>query len=171
MLRRTMTLVGALFLGLLTVVIVFVLGMRARSQRLLNAVRRVNRAIFNPLQMKSAGTPGAYASVIRHHGRTSGRLYETPVGAVATDGGFVIVLVYGSHTDWLKNVLASGSATIVNEGRTYRVDQPEVIPMEAAAVYVPANDQRNHRLFGVDQCLRGRRAEPGEATEQLTDPQ
>jgi len=171
MLRRTMTLVGALFLGLFTVVIVFVLRMRARSPRVLNAVRRVNRAIFNPLQMKSAGTPGAYASVIRHNGRTSGRPYETPVGAVATDDGFVIVLVYGSHTDWLKNVLASGSATIVNEGHTYRVDQPEVIPMEAAAVYLPANDQRNHRLFGVDQCLRVRRVEPGEAAEQLTDPQ
>ena len=171
MLRRTMTLVGALFLGLSTAVIAFVLGMRARSPRVLNAVRRVNRAIFNPLQMKSAGTPGAYASVIRHQGRTSGRPYETPVGAVATDAGFVIVLVYGSNTDWLKNVLASGSATIVTEGHTYLVDRPEVIPMEAAAVHLPANDQRNHRLFGVDQCLRVRRVRPGEAAEQLTDPQ
>jgi len=166
MLRQTMTLVGALFLGLLTVVVVFVLRMRARSPRVLNAVRRVNRAIVNPLQMKSAGTPGAYASVIRHKGRTSGRPYETPVGAVATDDGFVIVLVYGSHTDWLKNVLASGSATIVNEGLTYRVDQPEVIPMEAAAVYLPAKDLRNHRLIGVDQCLRVRRVEPGTGRER-----
>jgi deazaflavin-dependent oxidoreductase (nitroreductase family) len=171
MLRRTVTVVGALFLGLLTVVIVFVLGLRARSPRLLNAVRRVNRAIVNPLQMRSAGTPGAYASVIRHHGRTSGRPYETPVGAVATEDGFVIVLVYGSRTDWLKNVLASGSATIVNEGRTHRVDQPEVIPIKAAAGWLPANDQRNHRLIGVDQCLRVRRVEPGEAAEQLTEPQ
>jgi len=77
---RTMTVVGALLLGLLTVVIVFVLRMRARSQRVLNAVRRVNRAIVNPRQMRSAGTPGAYASVIRHRGRTSGRPYETPLG-------------------------------------------------------------------------------------------
>jgi len=145
---RTMTVVGALLLGLLTVVIVFVLRMRARSQRVLNAVRRVNRAIVNPRQMRSAGTPGGYASVIRHRGRTSGRPYETPVGAVATDDGFVIVL-------------DSGSATNVNEGHTYRVDQPEVIPMEAAAAYLPAKDQRNHRLIGVEQCLRVRRVEPG----------
>ena len=88
---------------------------------------------------------------------------ETPVGAVATDDGFVIVLVYGLHTDWLKNVLASGSATIVNEGHTYRVDQPEVIPMEAAAGYLSANDQRNLRLIGANQCLRLRRVEPGGA--------
>jgi deazaflavin-dependent oxidoreductase (nitroreductase family) len=171
MLGRTMTLVGALLLGLLTLLIVFVLGMRTRSPRLLNAIRRFNRAIVNPRQMKSAGTPGAYASVIRHRGRTSGRPYQTPVGAVATDDGFVIAVVYGSHTDWLKNVLASGSATIVNEGHSYRVDQPEVIPMAVAAAYLPAKDQRNHRLFGIEQCLRVRRVEPGEAAGQLTDPQ
>ena len=169
--RRTLTLVGALFFGLLTASVAFVLGMRARSPRLLNAIRRTNRAVFNPLQMKSAGMPGAYASVIRHNGRTSGRPYETPVGAVATDDGFVIVLVYGPDTDWLKNVLASRSATIVNEGHPYRVDQPEVIPLEAAAAYLPANDQRNHRFFRVDQCLRVRRVEPGRAAERLMDPQ
>jgi deazaflavin-dependent oxidoreductase (nitroreductase family) len=171
MLRRATTLVGALFLGLVTVLIALVVGMRARSPRLLNAVRRINRAIFNPLQMRSAGTPGAYASMIRHSGRTSGIPYETPVGAVPTDDGFVIALVYGPHTDWLKNVLASGSATIVNEGSTYRVDQPEVIPMEAAGGNLPAKDQRNLRLIGVDQCLRVRRVRPGEATEQITAPQ
>jgi len=88
---------------------------------------------------------------------------ETPVSAVATDDGFVIVLVYGLHTDWLKNVLASGSATIVNEGHTFRVDQPEVIPMEAAQGYLSANDQRNLRLIGANQCLRLRRVEPGGA--------
>jgi len=79
--------------------------------------------------------------------------------AVATDDGFVISLPYGPHADWLKNTLASGSATIVNEGHTYRVDQPEIIPMEAAAAHSPPKDQRQHRLFAVDQCLRVRRGQ------------
>jgi deazaflavin-dependent oxidoreductase (nitroreductase family) len=170
MLRRTTMLGGALVVGVLAMAIAFVLGMRARSPRLLNAIRRVNRAVSNPRQMRSAGTPGAYASVIRHTGRTSGRPYANPVGAVATDDGFVIVLVYGRNTDWLRNVLASGSATIVHEGHAYRVEQPEVISMEAAAGYLSANDRRNHRLFGIDECLRVRRVEPQEATEQLTAP-
>jgi hypothetical protein len=78
--RRTGTLVGALFLGLVAAAIAFMLGMRARSRPLLDAVRRFNRAVANPRQMRSAGTPGAYASVIRHTGRTSGRPYATPVG-------------------------------------------------------------------------------------------
>jgi deazaflavin-dependent oxidoreductase (nitroreductase family) len=171
MLRRTAALLGALFLALVTIVIVFVVGMRTKSPPVLKAVRKFNRAVSNPRQMESAGTVGAYASVIRHSGRTSGRPYETPVGAVATDDGFVIALPYGSQADWLKNVLASGSATIVDEGQTYRVDQPEIIPMEAAATHFPPKEQRNLRLFGVDQCLRVRRVEPEEATEQPTDPQ
>ncbi|MGZ4612806.1 MAG: hypothetical protein ACXV1K_06490 [Kineosporiaceae bacterium] len=51
--------------------------------------------------MRTAGSPGAYASVVRHVGRTSGRRYETPVVPVATDGGFVVPLPYGPGTDWL----------------------------------------------------------------------
>lgn len=151
---------GVLFFVLLTIAIIFVLGMRTKSPPVINAVRRVNRAVFNPHQMKSAGTPGAYASVVRHSGRTTGRSYETPVQAVATDEGFVITLPYGPHSDWLKNVLASGSATIVNEGQSYRVDRPEIIDIETAAAHFPSKDQRSHRLFGVDQSLRVRRLEP-----------
>jgi deazaflavin-dependent oxidoreductase (nitroreductase family) len=113
--------------------------------------------------MRSAGTPGAYASVIRHRGRASGRSYETPVGVVAADDGFLIALVYGSRTNWLRNVLASGSATIVHEGQTYEVDQPEVIPMHAVAARFTSSDQQGFRMLGVDQVLRVRRVAPGSA--------
>ena len=106
---------------------------------------------------------GAYASVVRHVGRTTGRSYETPVETFATDDGFVIALPYGSDTDWLKNVLASGSATIVDEGNTYRVDQPELVPTAVAAPHLPAKEQRNLRLFAVDRCLQVRKVEPEDA--------
>ena len=120
---------------------------------------------MRPLALKSAGTPGAYASVIRHVGRTTGRAYETPVGAVAIDDGFVIALPYGPNTDWLKNVLASGSATIVDEGSTYDVDRPEVLPMAEADRYFSPQDRRAHGVFGVDQCLRVRRLGPEEPVQ------
>jgi Domain of unknown function (DUF4386) len=38
--------------------------------------------------MKTARTPGAYASAITHVGRRSGRVYETPARPFATDAGF-----------------------------------------------------------------------------------
>lgn len=157
--RRLAILLGVLLFGVVMVPVALLMGMRSRSPRVLDAVRRVNRALLNPMQMRSAGTPGAYASIIRHRGRSSGRDYQTPVAAVPTDDGFVIALVYGARTDWLRNVIAAGSATIVHEGRSYRVGQPEVIPLHAAADWLPPSDQRNLRRFGVDQVLRVRQVE------------
>ncbi len=154
MLVSVLIVVGVVFLGFLALAGVFVIGMRSKTPWVLNGVRRFARGIGNPHQMKSAGTPGAWPSVIRHTGRTSGRLYETPVVAESTEDGFVIAIVYGSNTDWLRNVLASGSATIVNEGDTYQVGQPEIVPIEAAAAYFPAKSRQTHRRFHIEKCLR-----------------
>jgi deazaflavin-dependent oxidoreductase (nitroreductase family) len=150
---------AVLFLGLSAIAIVYVLGIRSKSSTVRKAARRFHRAVGNPLQMRSAGTPGARASVIRHRGRTTGKSYETPVWAVPTEDGFVIAIVYGSHTDWLKNVLASGAASIVHEGGTYPVDRPEIVPMERARPYFPAMTRRIHRPVRVDRCLRVRRVD------------
>ena len=128
MLRVIAMLVVGLVLVLVALGVVFFVGMRTKSPAVLRAVRRFNRAFTNPHAMKKAGTPGVRASIVRHVGRTSGRPYETPVETFATDDGFLVALPYGPDTDWLKNVLASGSATIVDDGNTYRVDQPQLVP-------------------------------------------
>jgi hypothetical protein len=54
----------------------------------IDAVRRLSRATKR-LPLKSAGRSRAYASVMRHTGRTSGREYQTPVHAVATADGSI----------------------------------------------------------------------------------
>ena len=162
-------LVGALLLGVVAIALVFMLGMRAKSPLVLRPLIRLQRAIINPKQMRSAGTPGAYASVIRHRGRTSGRPYETPVGVVADGDGFLIALVYGSRTNWLQNVLASGSATIVHEGQTHQVDQPEIVSMQTVETHFTAGDQRGFRRFAVDQALRVRRVELEGAGARVND--
>ena len=150
------TVVVGLALVLVAIGVVFFVGMRTGSPLVRNVVRRFNRGLGNPHQMKTAGTPGAYASVIRHVGRTTGRSYETPLVPFPTDDGFVIALPYGPGTDWLKNVMASGSATIVHEGNTYQVDQPELVPTAIAGPYMPAKEQRELRRYAIDQCLRVR---------------
>lgn len=147
------TLVVVVVLLLVAIVAVFFVGMRTGSPFVRDVVRRFNRALGNPYQMKTAGTPGAYASVIRHVGRTTGRSYATPVVPFPTEDGFVIALPYGSGTDWLKNVMASGSATIVYEGNSYPIDRPELVPIAAATPYLPAKEQRSLRRFHIDQCL------------------
>ena len=151
---RLLAIAVALVLGVLTLGIVFLLGMRAKSPPVLSAVRRMNRRFVNPRQMRTAGTPGAYASIVQHTGRNSGKPYETPVETFRTDDGFVIVSPYGTQSDWLKNVLARGSATIVRDGQAYRVHRPELLPIEAADPFLPDGEKRNLRLFNVQQCLR-----------------
>ncbi len=104
--------------------------------------------------MRSAGKEQSSTSVIRHVGRRSGRYYETPVVAVEHDDSFLIAVPYGERTDWMKNVLASGKATVVTHGRAYEVDQPHVVPMADATGYFRPKEQKLHRRFAVDTCLQ-----------------
>jgi hypothetical protein len=64
------------------------------------------------------------------------------------------MLPYGSGTQWLRNVLAAGEATLVTEGRTVRVDRPEIVPFNAIAERFSAADQWSARVFAVTECLR-----------------
>jgi len=121
-----------------------------------SALRRLTR-VTRPLALRSAGSSGSGTSVVRHVGRRSGRSYQTPVVAVEHEDSFLIALPYGERTDWLKNVLAKGSATLVTDGHTYEVGEPEVIPMAKATAYFRPRDQRMHRQFHVEEALRVRR--------------
>jgi deazaflavin-dependent oxidoreductase (nitroreductase family) len=173
MLGQIAIVVVLLLLGVVTIAIIWLVGLRARSPLVLSVVIRFQRAIANPRQMRSAGTAGASTSVIRHRGRTSGRAYETPVAVVATDDGFVISLQFGSHTNWLRNVLAAGSATIVHEGRAYAVDRPEFIPLQEVASRFAPSYQRQFRLFRVNEGLRVRKADQNEvahAARMVSEP-
>jgi deazaflavin-dependent oxidoreductase (nitroreductase family) len=133
--------------------VVFVVGMRTKSAPVLNAVRKTGRAM-KPLVLRSAGTSGSPTAVVRHVGRRTGRAYDTPVVAAPIEGGFVIALPYGPNTDWLKNVLSHGRATILLDGEEFVVDTPEVIAIEDANPYFPEREQRRHRQFKVRQALR-----------------
>ena len=118
-----------------------------------NTLRLFTRAM-RPVALRSAGKEGNTTSVVRHVGRRSGRTYQTPVIAVQHDDSFLIALPYGQRTDWLKNVLSKGSATIMTNGHTYEVNQPEVIPMAEATTYFRPQEQRMQRQFHVDYALQ-----------------
>ena len=124
--------------------------MNGSIQRTLRRLTQVTR----PLAMRSAGSKESNTSVVRHIGRRSGRSYETPVVAVEHDDSFLIALPYGTRTDWAKNVLASGTASVMTHGQPYEVDQPQVIPMKGATQYFGSKEQKLHRRFSVDTCLR-----------------
>jgi deazaflavin-dependent oxidoreductase (nitroreductase family) len=148
--------IAKLFIALMAVLglgaVAFLLGMRRKNPVVVDTVRKLNKAVMNPQQMESAGQPGAYAAIIEHRGRKSGKAYRTPIGVSPIDEGFVTMLVYGRKADWLQNVLAAGSATIVFEGDTYQVDRPEVVPV--SSVTLEGNEEKLAKLFGITECLR-----------------
>ncbi len=153
-LKRVVRVAGLAVVAVVTVGAVFIVGMRTKHPKVLRAVRYFNREVFNPDQMKTAGTPGAFASIVEHVGRTSGTEYRTPVGVTPTDDGVAIALPFGVRADWLKNVLAAGSATIVHEGETFGVDSPEVVPIDEAAECFSEQARHVHELLDVEHVLR-----------------
>jgi|SRR4051794_5397469 deazaflavin-dependent oxidoreductase (nitroreductase family) len=163
MVRRAAIALGVVLMAVLGALSIVVIGIRTKYPPVLNRVRRLARDVGNPRQLQSAGTPGAHASVLRHTGRRSGKQYQTPVTARWVADGFLIGLPYGTNTDWLKNVLASGVATLVHDGSSYRCDEPEVIPAGEAAVGFSAAERRILRVMGVDEYLRMHRVEAVES--------
>jgi hypothetical protein len=160
MIRWVFVLVGVLVGGFLLFLAFLVVAMRTKSPQMLGAIRRLNRSVTNRLQ-RSAGKPGASASLIRHRGRVSGRSYETPIVPFATDNGFLVSLPYGPGTDWVRNLLAHGSAVLVTDGTTYTVDRPEVVATALVEELFPPSERRTHRLFRVDHSLRVHRVDGG----------
>jgi deazaflavin-dependent oxidoreductase (nitroreductase family) len=149
--------VGALFGFVAAAGLVFVVGMRLRSRVVINAVRRVARTTKR-LPLTSAGHGSAYASVVVHTGRRSGRRYRTPVRAVTTDDGFVVALPYGSNSDWVRNVLRRGGATMMYHGRVYELDQPRLVQLHDMETWFTHRDQRAHQLFRLTEALVAHRA-------------
>jgi hypothetical protein len=145
-----LALAGATFVGAFGLLL---FGMRTQNRAVLTGVRQFNKNVGNKFQMKTAGRPGAWAHVVRHTGRISGRTYETPVVAEVVDDRFVIVLPYGAQADWVKNVLASGAATLVREGETHELGNPELGDISTVIDRLPAKEQAMLRRFGVEQCL------------------
>jgi deazaflavin-dependent oxidoreductase (nitroreductase family) len=154
----SLVVIGVIVAG---VAVAFVVGMRAKSRLLFAPLIGLQRRVLNPVQLRTAGRPGAYAGIVRHVGRRSGRTYETPVGILADGDGFLIALPYGSRTQWLQNVVAAGTGELVTEGRTVVVDRPQIIPARDVAAQFSITDQRMFRLFATTDCLRLRaRVEP-----------
>ena len=89
------------------------------------AVGKLNRVGFNHLTRPFARHLPGFA-VVHHRGRKSGREFHTPVNLFHTEGGFIIALTYGPHTDWVKNVLAAGGCTVESRGHRMTCTAPRL---------------------------------------------
>ena len=108
----------------------------------------INKRVFNPIELRRGKRP-----TLTHIGRTSGKEYVTPLDAHEVDGGYLFILVYGSKSDWVQNIMASGKATLKKDGKTIELGSPKVIngdeawPLLGEGVSVPG-------MLNIDEFLQ-----------------
>ena len=129
-----------------------------RPSWLVRNIMRPLTKVLNPVSVKMAGGPGfRMAARIHHVGRRSGTAYVTAVGARVKDGEILIPLTFGNQSDWVRNVRASGGATVEVRRRSYEIGAPEFLTWSEARRVVRANfplARSAFKILGIKQFLQ-----------------
>ncbi len=98
---------------------------------------QLNKRSFNKMEIKRGVRP-----VLTHVGRSSGKTYHTPLDAHKVGGGYIFIINYGSRSDWVKNILAAGSATLRIDGQEIELTSPRLVSGEVAWQLLPAETKK-----------------------------
>lgn len=112
-------------------------------------IARVNKRVFNPLELRRGVRP-----VLTHVGRSSGKTYRTPVDAHAVDGGYIFIVMYGSDSDWVQNVLAAGAATLEIDGDEFELVSPRLVSKQDAWQQLSATTKAPPEFLRVTEYLQ-----------------
>lgn len=96
----------------------------SRKSRFLRAIARLGASASVPL---SGRRWFPLWGIVRHTGRTSGRVYALPVAVHRSATGFVIPVPFGEQTQWVRNVVAAGSCTLRWRAREYPLTDPRLV--------------------------------------------
>jgi deazaflavin-dependent oxidoreductase (nitroreductase family) len=94
-------------------------------------------------------------AIISYRGRTSGTVYRTPMNVFRDGHDYVFALTYGSDVQWVKNVVAAGSAELRVGGRTVALTEPEIF-VDPSRRLMPPPVRMILGLMGVSEFLRMR---------------
>lgn len=89
-------------------------------------VAAFNQRVTNRITRHFAGSAPGFG-ILTHKGRTSGRIYHTPINVFKTRDGFLVALTYGREAEWVKNVLAAHGAQLETQGRHYDLSAPAIV--------------------------------------------
>lgn len=110
---------------------------------------RVNKRLFNKLELKRGVRP-----VLTHVGRSSGKTYRTPLDAHRVDDGYIFIMNYGSDSDWVKNILAAGTATLSVDGIEIELTAPRVVTKDEAWRQLPETTKAPPEFMRVTEYLK-----------------
>lgn len=109
---------------------------------------KINKRIFNQREIKRGKRP-----VVVHIGRSSGTLYETPLDAHPTKGGYVLVVRYGPGSDWVRNILEAGTATLRVDGEEHRLESPRLVSQQEAVDELATGFDSGRAFFKAEHYL------------------
>jgi deazaflavin-dependent oxidoreductase (nitroreductase family) len=98
-------------------------------------LRRFAIRFVNPVTKHFAGWLPGFALLI-YRGRTTGRIYRTPINVFRRGDHYVFALTYSSNVQWVKNVIAADGCDIQTVGRRVRLVEPELL-VDPAGSLVP----------------------------------
>ena len=107
-----------------------------------------NRDVTNRMVVKRGSWP-----LLVHVGRVSGEVYRTPLGVYPVEGGYLFTINYGSRTDWARNVLHAGRASLEMDGETIELDSPRLVDVETGYGMLTSDAKVPPAFVGVEQCL------------------
>ncbi len=90
--------------------------------------------------------------MVTHVGRRSGKTYQTPLDAFPTETGYVLVARYGPESDWVRNVLAAGAATLRVDGTEHALGSPQLVDLDQALEALPSAEA-SRGLAGAEDFL------------------
>jgi deazaflavin-dependent oxidoreductase (nitroreductase family) len=119
------------------------------------ALARFNLKVTNPILGHVAGRLPGFA-IVTHVGRKSGTRRTTPVNLFHDGDRYVIALMYGRDSQWVKNVIAAGGCDVLTRGRTLHLVEPRMLH-DPARKLVPAPVRAILRAARVEHFLVLRR--------------
>ena len=108
----------------------------------------VNKHVFNPREVRKGKRP-----ILVHNGRSSGKVYETPLDAIPTETGYVLPVRYGLDSDWVQNVVGQGSAKLRIEGGEHEMRSGGTVDQTEALRQLPSGYEPSKDFMTTDDYL------------------
>lgn len=149
----------ALIVGVIVVEQVFETALmlwafKSRNPRVVGWLTSYHKHVTNPVWVRFFAGRSASSALLHHVGRRSGTAYKTPLTAHRSDDTVIIPLPYGTETDWLRNLQAAGEGVVELDGRSFSVDEPEVVPVDQVMPLLPPLLVRIVHLHETENALR-----------------
>jgi deazaflavin-dependent oxidoreductase (nitroreductase family) len=112
-------------------------------------IAQINKRTFNKLELRRGVRP-----VLTHVGRSSGKTHHTPLDAHRVDGGFIFIANYGANSDWVRNIIASGTAHLDIGDEQYDLEHPRLLTKEETLPLLRDGTRTPPDFMRVDDFLR-----------------